>query len=154
AAITFLMPKVYRSEGKLLVRLGRENMALDPAATLGTTPVLTVQQTQENEINSVIEILKSRALAERIVDELGPAAILGNVEAPVADVTLNQSSVNDPANDSSSESKVAAASEPSREDHEEAVRRFIKRLSVDAARKSNVIVATYDAASPELAQEV
>jgi uncharacterized protein involved in exopolysaccharide biosynthesis len=186
AAITFLLPKVYRSEGKLLVRLGRENMALDPAATLGTTPVLTVQQTQENEINSVIEILKSRALIERIVDELGPAAILGNAEPRADDArsvdgsntagsnpvdsnksdsnnsgaiatedVLTQSSASQPANENASlESKsVSVGGRSSREDHEEAVRRFVKKLNVDAARKSNVVVVTYDAATPELAQD-
>jgi uncharacterized protein involved in exopolysaccharide biosynthesis len=170
AAITFLLPKVYRSEGKLLVRLGRENMALDPAATVGITPVLTVQQTQENEINSVIEILKSRALAERIVGELGPAAILGAV-APVdtrdssdeAKIDIGsaaaaapiESSKTEQADEVSRESKSdSTASVSSREDHEEAVRRFIKKLNVDAARKSNVIVVTYDAGSPELAQDV
>ena len=32
---TFLLPKTYQSEAKLLVRLGRENVSLDPTAATG-----------------------------------------------------------------------------------------------------------------------
>ena len=75
--VTALTPRTYRSEGKLLVRLGRENMALDPTATLGTAPLLTIQQSRENEMNSVIEIMRSRVLLEKVIDTLGPARIMG-----------------------------------------------------------------------------
>lgn len=84
--VTALMPRTYRSEGKLLLRLGRENMALDPTATLGSTPLLTIQLSRENEINSVIEIMRSRMLMERVVGELGPARILGKAEGAAADL--------------------------------------------------------------------
>ena len=83
--VTLLMPRTYRSEGELLLRLGRENMALDPTATLGSTPILSIQQSRENEINSVIEIVRSRALIEKVVDGLSPARILGKNEGQSAD---------------------------------------------------------------------
>jgi uncharacterized protein involved in exopolysaccharide biosynthesis len=77
AIITLLGPKEYRSAGKLFVRLGRENAMLDPTATLGQSPTVAVPPSRENEINSVVEIMQSRALLEKVVDRLGPAAILG-----------------------------------------------------------------------------
>ena len=80
AVLTFLLPRTYRSEGKLLVRLGRENMALDPTTSIGAAAPLTIQQSRENELNSLIEIIKSRALAEKVVDALGPGKILGTSE--------------------------------------------------------------------------
>ena len=83
--VTLLMPRTYRSEGELLLRLGRENMALDPTATLGSTPILSIQQSRENEINSVIEIVRSRVLIEKVVDALSPARILGKNEGQSAD---------------------------------------------------------------------
>src|SRR5262245_31017477 len=61
-AATFLMPKTYRSEGKLLLRLGRENMAIDPTATVGNSSMVMMQPTRESEINSVIEVFNSRVL--------------------------------------------------------------------------------------------
>ena len=70
---TFLSPKEYRSEGKLFVRLGRENATLDPTATLGQDSIIAVPQSRESEINSVVEILQSRILLEKVVDALGPA---------------------------------------------------------------------------------
>ena len=42
AVLTFCWPRTYRSEGKLLVRLGRENATLDSTVTLGESAVVAV----------------------------------------------------------------------------------------------------------------
>src|SRR5437870_1285276 len=76
AAFTLLSPRAYRSQAKLFVRLGRENATLDPTATFGQTRVVAVPQSRENEINTAVEILKSRVLLEKVVDAVGPEAIL------------------------------------------------------------------------------
>ena len=83
--ITIFAPKIYRSEGKLFVRLGRENVALDPTATLGEKPIITVPLTRENEINSVVEILRGRVVIEKVVDAIGPEAILDQHDEPGED---------------------------------------------------------------------
>src|SRR5208282_6444919 len=80
-AAAIFVPKSYHSEGMLLVRLGKENATLDPTVTMGQDPVVTVPISRDNELNSVVEILKSRAIAEKVVDLLGPAFILGNATA-------------------------------------------------------------------------
>ncbi len=74
---TLLVPRQYKSEGKLFVRLGRENATLDPTATLGQNPIVAIPQSREREINSVVEILHSRTLVEKVVDALGPKEIIG-----------------------------------------------------------------------------
>jgi polysaccharide biosynthesis protein PslE len=92
AAFTLSSPKEYRSEAKLFLRLGRENATLDPTATLGQNPTVTVPLSRENEINSVVEILQSRVLFEKVVDSLGPNAILNVVDSDAAndpDFTAN-----------------------------------------------------------------
>ena len=76
-AISLLTPKAYRSEGKLLVRLGRENLAADPTATVGSSPVLAVQTNRENEINSAIEIMRSRVLIDRVISSIGGWRLYG-----------------------------------------------------------------------------
>lgn len=73
-------PRRYASEAKLLIRPGRESIAIDPTATTGAT--LSVYETRETEMNSVLEVLRSRGLAEAVVDEIGPAAVLGE-DGPV-----------------------------------------------------------------------
>jgi len=69
--ISFTSPMVYQSQSLLYVRLGRENVRLDPTTTLGQASSITIPNSRENEINSVVEILKSRAIAEKVVDALG-----------------------------------------------------------------------------------
>ncbi|HEY8240706.1 MAG TPA: hypothetical protein VIH35_04625, partial [Kiritimatiellia bacterium] len=62
-------PTVFRSESKLLVRYVTDTTVLDPAATGGR--VLTPERYADNIINSEVEILASRDLAESVVDDLG-----------------------------------------------------------------------------------
>ena len=128
-------PKSFRSEGKLLVRLGRENMAIDPTATIGATPMLTVQPSRENEINSIIEIMHSRVLIEKVVDAIGPDVLMESGASPT--LLANDGSMSDSA-------MVRAA----------AIRMLSKSLTVEAARKSDVVLISYDAGSPALAQNV
>ncbi|HEY2881897.1 MAG TPA: GumC family protein [Pirellulales bacterium] len=109
--VTMLLPRSYRSEGKLLLRLGRENMALDPTATLASSSVLTIQQSRENEINSVIEILRSRVVIEKVVDAIGADVILGHT-AWHEDAVSADSSVGAGSTVTSTAGAVAKAKEP------------------------------------------
>jgi polysaccharide biosynthesis protein PslE len=84
AAITWLMPKKYHSEARLFMRLGRENTTVDPTV-LGAEGMVSVPQSRESEINSVAEILHTRNLIEKVVDGVGPAAILGQATATESD---------------------------------------------------------------------
>ena len=70
-----LWPRVYQSEARMLIKIGRESVGLDPTATTGST--VTMQRTREEEVVSALEILESRHIAEVVVDRLGPDTILG-----------------------------------------------------------------------------
>ncbi|GAG41239.1 unnamed protein product, partial [marine sediment metagenome] len=85
---TFLSAEIYRSKAKLLVQLGRESVALDPTATTGQ--IIGVSRSRKSEINSELEILKSRGLIEKVVDSIGAEAFLKrpDEELPV-DSTAN-----------------------------------------------------------------
>lgn len=72
AAFTIFGPRAYSSQAKLLVRLGRENATLDATTTLGGTPVVAIPQNRENDINSLIEIIKSRILLDKVVSAFRP----------------------------------------------------------------------------------
>ncbi len=80
-AVTALSPRTFRSEAKLFVRLGRENSTVDPTATVGRDPIVAVPITRDSEINSVVEILSSRVLLDKVVDAIGPGDILGRSES-------------------------------------------------------------------------
>jgi uncharacterized protein involved in exopolysaccharide biosynthesis len=65
-----IYPREYVSEAKLLVRLGRENVALDPTVANGA--IVSLNNGREAEINSVIQSLASRSNMEKVLDTVGP----------------------------------------------------------------------------------
>jgi uncharacterized protein involved in exopolysaccharide biosynthesis len=137
AAGTLLMPRAYRSQAKLIIRLGRENATLDPTATLNQTPVTAVPSNREDDMNSAREILASRFLAEKVVDAVGPAAILGRGQPLPAPAPGAPAA---PAGDTPERSQ--------------AVGKFMRKLEVEVVKKSNIIGITYDGPSPEVAEAV
>ena len=74
AGLFWLATRTFRSEAKLFVRMGRESVTLDPTATMGQ--VVAAADSRESEVNAVAELLSSRTLAEKIVDQFGPTVIL------------------------------------------------------------------------------
>ncbi len=73
-AVIVFWPRTYESEAKLFVRLGRENVTLDPTATTGQ--VVSIQSSRELEMQSVIELLESRFVAAGVVEQIGAETIL------------------------------------------------------------------------------
>jgi uncharacterized protein involved in exopolysaccharide biosynthesis len=125
------MPRSYFSEARLFVRFGRENQ-VDPTASGGQ--MVSLYESRESEINSLIEILKSRAILDRVVAELGPECVLFGYQAK-AEVT-------------------ADSAQPPSKEHQLAVARLIKSVSIGAPRKSNIITVACKAKSPAIAQKI
>lgn len=132
---TLLMPRSYYSEARLLVRFGREN-PVDPTASGGQ--MVSLYESRESEINSLIEILKSRTVLDRVVEELG----FGGGAA-----------VSSSKSQDSSFGGEAEERTPSKA-HQLAVMKLAKNLSVAAAGKSNIISVSCRASSPALAQKI
>lgn len=153
AAGTFLSPRSYRSQAKLFLRLGRENVTLDPTATLGQTPVVAVPANRENEINSVIDMLKSRALLEQVVAKLGPDVILGRAELPETAADQGGKPPR-PAPDDHHRSPWSDDPPLPGDDRYLATVQLAKIVEVEAVKKSNVIRVSCDGPSPEVAQAI
>ena len=73
-AAVVLFPKKYESEAKIFVRLGRGSVTMDTTATTGQT--ISIQESRETEINSIVDMLESRRLTEAVAREVGPERIL------------------------------------------------------------------------------
>ncbi len=142
AIATELTPRTYHSQSKLFIRLGRENTTLDPTATLGQSPAVAFPSSRENEINSVIEILKNRVLLEQVVDRITPEVILGRKawQTPASNGTAEIPPPTPP-------SQVVDA-------RYLAIAHLNKQINVQAVKKSNVIEISYEGTSPEVAQAV
>jgi uncharacterized protein involved in exopolysaccharide biosynthesis len=139
-AVTFLAPRKFASEAKLFVRLGRESVAMDPTATATTDQVVMVHESREYEINSVLELLKSRAVLSGVVSGVGPLVVLGR----------------EPGGDSNTHTAGLLAIDPfkSYSVDDEALRHLNENLEMEVVKKSNIISLAYEADSPELAQQI
>jgi uncharacterized protein involved in exopolysaccharide biosynthesis len=149
-ALGAVWPKTYRSEAKLYVRLGRENLGLDATASLGHE-ISGLQISREEELNTVVELLRSRSLLEKVVDAVGPETILnpthesGTTSAPSifgsARSTLHQWA-NWLTND---------VTLPAREKAVVALRR---QLDMQNVRKTDVILVAHEGPSAAASQRI
>jgi uncharacterized protein involved in exopolysaccharide biosynthesis len=139
-AYTALSTPLYTSQAKVFVRLGRESVGLDPTATTGET--ITFQDTRENELNSIQELLNSRKILEQIVDTVGAYVILDK-SADEVDNTETKPTIWSQLNPFVTYSA-----------RDKAINRLAKRFKVEVIRKSNIINISCEASSPELAQQI
>ena len=159
---TFLVAETYRAEAKILVKIGRENVTLDPTATIGQ--VIQPSQTRESEINSEVDIFKSRELAQKTVEHVG----VGKFVNPPED--------ENPANGSSGaktpgwkralkkngQAAIGAAVGFLEnigiifplDDREKAVLGLMKRLNIETQKNINTLSLAYDAESAKFAKTV
>lgn len=128
---TLFLPQSYYSEARLFVRFGRENQ-VNPTASGGQ--MVSLYEMRESEFNSLVEILKSRAILDRVVEELGPECVLHGWQTQPDE----------------NEDKQQAASKA----HQLAVARLIKTVTIAAPRASNIITVSCNANSPAIAQQI
>ena len=144
-------PRTYRSEARLFLQVGRESVRLDPTATTGKTIALQ-QSGRDNEVATAIEVMKSRAIVEQVVDDLTPAVVLGQGGGETAEGAPNQLAEKALAPVRYVLAAVKRIDPIS--SREEAIIQIMRNLEVDAEFDSTVIVLTYDAKTPQLAQQV
>jgi len=158
--VTALMPRTYRSEAKLFLRLGRENVALDPTATLGESSPIQVPGSREQEIKTVVELLGDRILSEQVVDQLTPAVILdpGRLGASGRDsaekndwLTAVGRSI-DLIRSTLSDWSVRFRLKTQMPERQLAILAVEGNLNIEAVRDTNVIAVTYESPSAELSR--
>jgi uncharacterized protein involved in exopolysaccharide biosynthesis len=156
AAYAFYFPKSYRSEAKLFVKLGRENAGLDATTTLGQTPSVAVPVGREEEINTEVEILGTDSLLLKVVDKIGPPAIISQTDRSPS-----------PSNDVPEIARLLAWTDATVESwsqrlglattlapRERAMIRLKKQINVEPVKKTNVIVVSHEGPRPEVSQKI
>ncbi|MBN2315343.1 MAG: polysaccharide biosynthesis tyrosine autokinase [Sedimentisphaerales bacterium] len=148
---------IYRSEATLLVRLGRESVALDPTVTTGQ--IVPVQRSRESEILTELDILRSRRLAEKVVDLMGPDAILKGVAERTAEETSEQPSCVAQTNRNSKRRLRSILKwvglGGGLSDRDKAVLDLMKNSEIDTEKKiSDTINVYFEAKDPNSAQHV
>lgn len=132
-----LWPPSYVSEAKLLVRLGRSSVALDPTATVGQT--VATHESRERELSSALEILGSRELFDDVIKHIGAGEILRDDRDFAA---------------SADQLNHVKSSDDAPKAWDAAVRKLQAAVSQEVARNSSVITLSCRARSPELAQAI
>ena len=127
-----VFPRTYRSEARFYVRPWLQSVAQDPA--ISNVQAFAIQESREVEVNSIVEVLKSRGLAEQVVDKLGPEKVLGDAETQLK---LPEEMT---AADKLGRTKV----------REKAVTALLQSIAVYSPRKSTVIDINYEAESPDM----
>lgn len=149
-AAVILLPRAYESESLVFVRVGRESVTLDPTVTTGQ--VIALNESRESELNSILEVLKSRGLMERVVDRLGAEAILSPGGEKSGDEKPNQ--IKQWIGDATG--TVLSWLEPAGpiSAREKAIQSLGDNVSIYAKQKSNIISISYRARSPRQAQKI
>jgi len=155
---TFTASNIYQSEAKLMVRIGRESATLDPTAA-ASGQVISIGQSRESEINSELAILKSRELAERVVDTLGPDAFLNKflennqnqktaAQGYLYDLSKKLRKMAEPVGKYLEGIQIS----PPLADREKALIQFTKGLTIESPKNSNILAITYESESPKIAK--
>jgi uncharacterized protein involved in exopolysaccharide biosynthesis len=147
--VILFAPRKYRSEARLYLQVGRESVRLDPTATTGKT--INLQQPgRDSEVATAMEMLNSRAIREQVVDRLTPEVVLGQSGTGQAEPNQVADTLLKPL-------RVAVGAikniDPISK-REEAVIQIERNFEVDAEHESTIIALTYDAETPQLAQQV
>lgn len=144
-----LWPKQYGADGKIYVRLGQQNIGLDP--TITTSGNIGITDTRESEIRSIMDLVTSNEVLEGVVEEVGADRILKtkyqlpaflNFQLPGAG-TENEGIQED---DGKSPSERRAI--------EKAVKKLSENLKVESEKKSLVVSIYCTASSPYLARDI
>lgn len=158
AVAVVVLPKVYTSESKLLVLVGRESVSLDPVVAHGET--MGISTSRDTEINTLLEMLKSEAVLSKVVDELGADVVL----APPEDQGMYRRGkrlISDAKNDLRTQIKQwmgqtdgpSSDFDPSMNPNEEAIQVLDGSLDVAATKNTTVVTVTANSHSPALAQK-
>jgi len=136
-------PRSYTSEARMFVRLGKESISVDPTATMHET--ISVNESRESEINSELEILRSRALLEDVVTQLGADEVLS--DGPPGEASWTDSLML-PVQAASTWLNGAVSAD------EQAVSKLEKSISIASPRKSSVLIVKCKASDPRKAQRI
>jgi uncharacterized protein involved in exopolysaccharide biosynthesis len=139
------LPRKYGSEGSLYVQVGRANIGLDPTTT---SKPISIQDSRETEIRSVLEIARSQSVLRSVVDQVGAEAILAG-GWKIFDQIPN------PFSGGPFDFEGMTAEEyRAQKTRELAVRELQSNLSVSLEKNTSVISVFATSSSPKLSQSI
>lgn len=152
----YVLPETYVAEAGLLVKVGRENVSI-PTMLSSQQQVIASAGLRQQDINSEIEILKSRFIAKKIVDQLGIDNLFPKAPEPttfVKRVKYQLARVVSKAKDFIYELLYRLDLRKRLSRYDQAVLGVQKGLSAEQIENSDVIGVRFAWFSPDIAEEV
>jgi uncharacterized protein involved in exopolysaccharide biosynthesis len=135
---TFLAKPMYEATSRVFVMIARENLYLPTFPTeTNLKPVINVNR--EEQINSEIEVLKSRVLARKVIDFFGPLAVYEDLNDGIVS-KLKQLFRKRFASQGSNEERILT--------------KFQKDLRIRGVVKANVIEVGFRHQDPSMASQI
>lgn len=131
---SFVIKPTYEATAQILIKVGRENIYM-PTLPTGDTSYPVISSDQEEQINSEIEIVEGRFMAEKVVESLGPAVIYEDLDSSGQGFL----------------SRLFQTTDARQSPLEKALIRLRKGLTVEGVRKSNVINISFKHKDPDMA---
>ena len=146
-----VVPREYGSDGKLFVQVGRSSLGAGPTTSAGT---ISLQDSRETEVKSVVDLLGSRELASKVVDIVGAERILkpnseiGRFIDDLPSIEL--------AGTVSEEGETEMTDEEIEElnRHNKAVKTLMEAIDLEHEKNTTVVSVGITAQTPFLAQEI
>jgi len=149
-AVLLYWPRSYRSEARIFLQLGREEVSIDPTAAVGQT--ISVQQSdREDEIATAIDVIKGRGLIGKVVQDLSPEVVLGYVKYGEPG---QKSEVTSKFKELLGSIVTYVRQIDPMSDSERAVMDIESNMKVQSERKSEVIAIEFESETPQLARLV
>jgi polysaccharide biosynthesis protein PslE len=157
--IASILPAKYGSEAKLLVLVGRESVSLDPSVAHGET--ISIQTSREIEMNTLRDILTSRATISKAAEHLGTDYILEpNPDSGVYDMltqlpgTIKNSLKNAVKRNGNEDTghREETYVDTQNFENELAIQTLMSSIHVSTPKKSTVLTVSAQARTPERAQ--
>ncbi|ADB18228.1 lipopolysaccharide biosynthesis protein [Pirellula staleyi DSM 6068] len=145
AGFLVISERQFTSEAKLFVRIGRESVSLDPTATTGS--VVSISDTRESELNAISELLSSRSVVEKVVDQYGADVILEKIKPANPQIAAVKKWMSQFDDYNLNPLQVYNL-------RDKAILHFQEQLHIGLAKKSSVISMSYESASPTLSRDL
>lgn len=129
---TFLITPIYKAKAQVLVKMGRQNLYTPPNSTNSHV----VSFDLEGQINSEIELIKSRKLAEKVINAIGVSTIYNNMDNGILSMI-----------------RSSQRSEPDTL-RDRAILQFGESLTIEGIRKSDVVEISFQHSDPEMAAQI
>ena len=134
AFATLLTKPTYQATCQIMVQPARENIFVP--ATGSSSPVISINRGEQ--LNSEIEIIKNRSLAQEVVVAIGPLIIYPELDGKGKGILAS----------------VFSDSKAQQSPLEKAMLKIHQNLDVQGIKKSNVIQISFNHTSPQMAASV